>query len=153
MALGLARLGPRPCRGWHAPACHLCSLCLTLSGTGRVRGWLSGCRSTVSHDGLSASCAFSLSRPSHGSAHQASDTPWACLRHTVLWLESPCCWLSFWGRSDPQGGSPGPGSHPHPHPHSILLFLHAFSVLCTSRKVCLAPLKGISPFLQWMYGK
>lgn len=75
VAVGLARLGPRLCRDWHAPACHLCSLCLTLSGRGRVRGWLSGCRSTVSHDGLSASCAFSLSGLSHGSAHQASDTP------------------------------------------------------------------------------
>lgn len=86
--LSSACLGLRLCRGWHAPACHLCSLCLTLSGRGRVRGWLSGCRSAVSHDGLSASCAFALSRRCRGSAHQAPDTPWARLRHSVLCAES-----------------------------------------------------------------
>ncbi|XP_043766714.1 uncharacterized protein LOC122699174 [Cervus elaphus] len=115
VALSLACLGLRPCRGWHAPACHLCSLCLTLSGRGRVRGWLSGCRSTVSHDGLSASWAFALSRRSHGSAHQASDTPWARLRHCAL-LGVPAASFYSPGRSEPQDGFQGPGSHPSPPP-------------------------------------
>lgn len=79
-------LGPGLCGGWHAPVRHLCSLCLALAGRGRVRGWPSGRRSTVSHGSLSASCAFPLCRPSVGSAHQASDTPWAlsALRVSLL---------------------------------------------------------------------
>ena len=127
------------------PACHLCSLCLTLSGRGRVRGWLSGCRSTVSHDGLSASCAFALSRRSRGSAHQASDTPWARLRHSVLCAESLL--PAFTLRED--------RIHRvvfgvlalilYPHPCSIPLFLPVFSALCISREVSLAPLKRITP--------
>lgn len=43
----------------------------------------------VSHTGLSASCAFLLSWPSHRSVPQAPDTPGACL----LWLVCPSCAL------------------------------------------------------------
>ena len=145
VAVSLACLGLRLCRGWHAPACHLCSLCLTLSGRGRVRGWLSGCRSTVSHDGLSASCAFALSRRSRGSAHQASDTPWARLRHSVLCAESLL--PAFTLREDRIHRVVFGVLAPilYPHPCSIPLFLPVFSALCISREVSLASLKRITP--------
>lgn len=100
-------LGPGLCGGWHAPARHLCRLRLALAGRGRVRGWPSGRRSTVSHGSLSASCAFPLCRPSLGSAHQASDTPWL-----VCSVGLPA--------ASPQRGGRGRVSWlptPHPYPH------------------------------------
>lgn len=75
----------------------------------------------VSHTGLSASCAFLLSWPSHRSVPQAPDTPGAFL----LWLACPscalprlcCCPLLLGKISQGRLGSWLPAA-PSPHPHS-----------------------------------
>lgn len=70
-----AAVGPALLRAWAVqglarPCTPSVQPCLALAGRGRVRGWPSGRRSTVSHGSPAASCAFPLCRrPGLGSAY------------------------------------------------------------------------------------